>query len=616
MALGIGTNVVEVVIRAKDQFSATFSKATLSLQSFRKGALAAGAAAAVVGAGLLKAVKTSIDFESAFTGVRKTVDLTEQEFGDLEQRFKDLSTVTPITFVELSRIGELAGQLGVEGVDNLEKFTKTIAQISVTTNLTAEEAATSFARIANVMQEPIDNVDKMGSVVVELGNNFATTEGEIVQFAQRIAGAGKIVGFSTSDILAVGAALSSVGVNAEAGGTAIQTTLLKINGAIAKNSEELLLFADTAGMTVDEFSAMWEKDAMGAFQEFVKGLGKSGDKAQIILENVELGGVRTARSLLSLSGAGDILGDAVNSANKEWIDNNALVEEADKRFATLKAQLEIVKNKFLLIAESIGDRLEPLIKEYLIPALDWLIKMWGKLSENQQELIVITGLVTVVVGTLAVALLAIATVGVTVVLVITAIIVAITGLIMLIKNWREILLETLKTLINFAKGTSVIMAKLGHVLERVWVGIKNSFINAWNDMVNFAGDAINKLLDMMEPLVNIFNKLSSKFGGPQINMDTARAELSAATTQLTKPITNMDELKQQQAGEITALKLELDKAGQEILDMAEEKMAKKEENKGPTVNVAIEQLFASDGQEVAQTLSEFFSNELSTKTSL
>ena len=98
MALGIGTNVVEVVIRAKDQFSATFSKATLSLQSFRKGALAAGAAAAVVGAGLLKAVKTSIDFESAFTGVRKTVDLTEQEFGDLEQRFKDLSTVTPITF--------------------------------------------------------------------------------------------------------------------------------------------------------------------------------------------------------------------------------------------------------------------------------------------------------------------------------------------------------------------------------------------------------------------------------------------------------------------------------------------------------------------------------------
>ena len=136
------------------------------------------------------------------------------------------------------------------------------------------------------MQEPLENVDRMGAVIVDLGNNFATTEAEISTFAQRISGAGKIVGLTTADVFAIGTALSSVGVQAEAGGSAVQRGLLEINKAVSIGGEKLGIFASTAGLSVEEFSKMWETDAATAFEKFILGLGKQGDNAQIILDDL------------------------------------------------------------------------------------------------------------------------------------------------------------------------------------------------------------------------------------------------------------------------------------------------------------------------------------------
>ena len=173
----------------------------------------------------------AIEYESAFTGVRKTVNASEEEFKSLEGSLKSLAGETGITFVELSKIGELGGQLGV-GIEDLDKFTETVAKLGATTNLSVEEAATSFARIANVTGEPLSKIDKLGSVVVELGNNFATTEAEIVAITQRLSSAGTVAGVASQDLFAIGTALTSVGIQSEAGGTAVSRALLDINKAV------------------------------------------------------------------------------------------------------------------------------------------------------------------------------------------------------------------------------------------------------------------------------------------------------------------------------------------------------------------------------------------------
>jgi len=224
-----GGKGVSVVISATDNFSRTFGVAQTKMAAFKPAGLAVAAGFAAIGIGVAgvaaATVKTAIDFESAFAGVRKTVDLTAAEFDVLDKSLRDMTTEIPTTYTELASIAEIAGQLGVEGVDNIAIFTKTIADISETTNLTAERAATDFARIASIMGEPIENIDRMGAAIVELGNNFETSETEISEFATRIAATGKIAGLTTSDIFAISAAFTSVGIQAEAGGTAVQKVL-------------------------------------------------------------------------------------------------------------------------------------------------------------------------------------------------------------------------------------------------------------------------------------------------------------------------------------------------------------------------------------------------------
>lgn len=347
---------VNIIIRATDQFSAIFTRAGTGMNKLGR---VAGLFGVAVAAGLAFSIKKAIDFEDAFAGVRKTVELTEEEFGILEDRFRTLSTEIPVSFEELSSIGEIAGQLGVTGVENLAKFTKTVADISVTTNLTAEDAATSFARIANIMKEPLKNIDKMGSVVVELGNNFATTESEILTFSTRIASTAALAGISTSEIFGIATAFSAVGVQAEAGGTAVSLVFQTMIQSVAQGGAKLEEFARITGQTTEEFSKQFKTDAAGAFNDFVLGLGTAGDDAFNTLDKLGLGGRRTLRALTSLAGAGDLVTETLEVQNEAWEDNTALTIEANKRYETSQSKLTILKGKMNDVAAEVGDNLKP-----------------------------------------------------------------------------------------------------------------------------------------------------------------------------------------------------------------------------------------------------------------
>lgn len=156
------------------------------------------------------AVKSAVDFEDSFAGVMKTVDMSDAGFEQLETSIRDMAKELPFAATEIAGVAESAGQLGIQN-ENIEGFTKTILDMGVATNLSTEQAATDFARFANIVQMPQENFDRLGSSVVELGNNLATTESEIVSMGMRLAGIGAQVGLSEAEIMALAAAMSSVG---------------------------------------------------------------------------------------------------------------------------------------------------------------------------------------------------------------------------------------------------------------------------------------------------------------------------------------------------------------------------------------------------------------------
>ena len=331
---------------------------------------------AIVAAGIAVALKeiyeyfascaqASMDFESAITGVAKTTDLTDEELAAMSDSIKALSTEIPATTEEIAAVTEAAGQLGIQK-DALLDFTEIMTMLGTATNMTADEAATSLARFANITGMATDNYGRLGSVIVGLGNNFATTESEIVAMGTRLASAGKLAGLTEPEIMALAAAMSSVGIEAEAGGTAMTQTLNAIEKAVAKGGDDLAEFARIAGMSSEEFSSAWKNDAMSALTSFIGGLGKldeQGESTVLVLEDLGLTGIRQSNMLKALGLAADQMTGAVNTANTAWQQNTALTNEANKRYATAQSRLTMMQNAYNNLKVAIGDAYTPALSE-------------------------------------------------------------------------------------------------------------------------------------------------------------------------------------------------------------------------------------------------------------
>lgn len=362
---------------------------------------------AIVAAGIAVALKeiyeyfascaqASMDFESAITGVAKTTDLTDEELAAMSDSIKALSTEIPATTEEIAAVTEAAGQLGIQK-DALLDFTEIMTMLGTATNMTADEAATSLARFANITGMATDNYGRLGSVIVDLGNNFATTESEIVAMGTRLASAGKLAGLTEPEIMALAAAMSSVGIEAEAGGTAMTQTLNAIEKAVAKGGDDLAEFARIAGMSSEEFSSAWKNDAMSALTSFIGGLGKldeQGESTVLVLEDLGLTGIRQSNMLKALGLAADQMTGAVNTANTAWQQNTALTNEANKRYATAQSRLTMMQNAYNNLKVAIGDAYTPALSEAYGVGTKVLNEITKFVQANPGVVAAITGLST------------------------------------------------------------------------------------------------------------------------------------------------------------------------------------------------------------------------------
>lgn len=316
---------------------------------------------AVAGMGI--AIKSSVDWEQALAGVAKTTNMSGSELNKMGNEITKMSNTMPFAATEIAGVAEAAGQLGIKKQD-ITSFTRTMMNLGVATNLTADEAATEFARFANAANMPIKDVDRLGSTVVALGNSTATTEKEIVEMAQRLAGAGAQAGFSSDEIMSVSAAMSSVGIEAEAGGTAMTQIWNKMTKAVAEGGDTLDSFAKTAGVSGKEFAQIWENNPSKALSMFVKGLGETEGGAKGVLkalDDVGIKGIREADTIRRMANNHQVLDKALKTGSEGWKENSALTNEANIRYETMGSKLKMLKNTFINFARTIGDAVAPIV---------------------------------------------------------------------------------------------------------------------------------------------------------------------------------------------------------------------------------------------------------------
>ena len=335
------------------------------------------------------AIKASLDFESSFTSVRKTVDATEAEFDALASATKTMSTQVAASTTEINETMAIAGQLGIQN-DYLVDFTRTMIDLGNSTNIVAEDAASTLAKFANITSMDQAQFGNLGATLVDLGNNFATTEADIMNMSLRLAAAGDQVGLSEAQILGFAAALSSVGVRAEMGGSAFSKALINMEVAAATGGQALEDFARVSGMTAEQFKTLWDSDPAAAFQAFIVGLAQmdeEGISAIATLQEIGVAEIRLRDTLLRAVNANELFSKAQEMANIAWDENTALTEEANKRYATTESRLTNLKNTAVLFAQQIGDDLNPTIQELIDGAND-LLAGFLEMDEAQRQQIV------------------------------------------------------------------------------------------------------------------------------------------------------------------------------------------------------------------------------------
>lgn len=515
-------------------------------------------------AGFGASVKAAVDWETAFTGVKKTVDESAEGYAQLAENIKQMATETASSKEDIAGVMEIAGQLGISGVDNLTEFTRTMIELGDTTNLSAEDAATALARFMNITGESTSNVDKIGSAIVDLGNNFATSESEITEMATRLASAGTLAGLSSTDILALAAAMSSVGIQAEAGGTAMTQTLTEIEAAVsafrAGSTEDLEAIANIAGLSASDFANAWESHPIGAVQDFIQGLGEldeKGESATLVLGELGMSGVRQSNMLKSLALASDMLGEAVEKSSTAYQENTALQNEASLRYETMASKMSQLKERFTEVAISIGEMLMPYV-EKLMGFIEQLIEKWNGLDESQQKtiitiaaiaaavgpILVVIGSVVSAIGTIVTAIGTVLSMGGALLAFLAtpagliALIVAAIALlaVAIYENWDAITAWVQGVVIAIQEMATGVMFKLIEIRDNaiaLWEQIKSTVIakvtelktnvvNAWNNLKTTVITTINNLKAQITSIwTNIKTWLSTTVNNIKSNVTTA-----------------------------------------------------------------------------------------------
>lgn len=388
---------------------------------------------------------TATDYESAFAGVKKTTDATEEEYQALYEGLLQIAETNPTGFVEAAGIMEMAGQLGV-AKEELIGFTEAYIGLQESTNINGEEGAANIARFLNVTEKSTANIEKVGGVIVALGNNFATTENEILSMATRMGSTADLAGFSSAEILAFSAALSSVGINAEAGGSAAGKLMKKmqlaaevggtaqqklaaagydfesgldfVNALSSMKSGDKASMADKLGMTVEslqnlgdswylmeqfsevmgmdsgEFLKSWDEGAAQSMLKFFQGLGnldpESGNSVLAQLAEMDITEIRLSNLVAAMAGNSDLFAQALALAYQQYgmdTGENAMAEEVAKRYETQESQNAMLGNKLENSMADLGQNLVTALQ----PALDKvneLLDAFNKLSEDDQSAII------------------------------------------------------------------------------------------------------------------------------------------------------------------------------------------------------------------------------------
>lgn len=342
-----------------EDFNRRLAATRYALYDIGNRAIAFGAAvAAAMGA----AVKSAIEFESAFTSVERTaqVDLKSQ-FGStraeataLRDALIDISTTIPVAFGQVTEIATLGAQLGI-ATEDLDEFTQTVAKFSSITGISVEAAALSFGRLSELLNVDPAQFENLSSAIVFAGINAVATDAEILKMGESIAAASTQAGIAAADTLGFATALASLKVRPEEARGVLTRLFREFDLLVTEGGTRLDDFSKILGKTSEETAQIWKTDPSQFVQSFLRGAEATG----ALNETMTALGIVNTRELnviTRLANNMDVLESAIADTNEQFLLGTFSTDAYGKVADDLASKITILQNSIAAMGAALGEQ--------------------------------------------------------------------------------------------------------------------------------------------------------------------------------------------------------------------------------------------------------------------
>lgn len=346
-------------------------------------ALAAGA----VGSALIGSAQAAAAWETSMTGVAKTTGLAGPELAALSQDLLTMSTNVPLAASELAGIAAAGGSLGIASSE-LAGFTEVAAQMGVGFEMAADQAATAGAKILNAFGQEMntENLRSLGSVVNTMGDSFAATEPQVLDFLNRASFLNTTMGQTIPQVAALGTTLISAGLEAEVAATGVKSMLNMLTSETSKTGG-MDNWAKLMGTSVDELKSKVAGDLNGTLIETANKIAAIEDPVERFQAAVAAAGTEGAPALLKLAGQQENYQKALGMTNAEWEKASSLQKTFDAQSSTVNSQWTMFTNTLSLAATELGTGMLPALGDAIGFMTD-LAKIGIKVGETINDSVV------------------------------------------------------------------------------------------------------------------------------------------------------------------------------------------------------------------------------------
>lgn len=351
-----GDGLSVTVTSETEGFTSGITDATDAIGGMKTAVIGVGGAlTALAAGGLAKSISAAREFETAMSEIEKVASAEVAE--EMNSEIREMSEEIPMTQEALAGLAADASRFGVEGTENIKNFTETAAKMSSATTLNADEAGESLAKLAQMTNTPISEVENLGSAINELSNNYATSSDEIVGSMQRSATALSNLGLSNTQITGLSASLNAVSESSERAGSRLRRLAQE-----AMNPKKAGDMAAALGMTEEEFKTMREEDPSGLIMKMIEAFDKGGESAEALRSSLS---TTSTQALSGLASNSEEVAAAMDMSAEAYEENTSLQSEFNKEMDTFNAKMKTFKNQINNIAIRVGNNLLPPLTKLL-----------------------------------------------------------------------------------------------------------------------------------------------------------------------------------------------------------------------------------------------------------